>query len=130
MQDIWNQMQHTMGPCQLWATCDEHNRFAVAFLSTSLEAWLDYAFHCEDIVLLGFLSCMAKGRKEYFKAVRVGKCLPCGLHVAAEALNAIPFEQIFQEHVDEIEIHPNDNKENVKSKLCEALNCDARYLQV
>lgn len=49
---------------------------------------------------------MINGHKRFFKVIRVGKSIPEALWDAAENMNGIPFEQIFEESVSEIKLSP------------------------
>ena len=119
------QMQSSLGPCQMWATCDNNLRFSLAFISTSINSWMAYADRCDDKILFGVLGCIVDGSLKFLKVIRIGSRVDDEVRRGVEDQKIITFTQVITTpgH-DEIVVEPEDDHCRLKQKVSSALKCD------
>jgi hypothetical protein len=132
LQCAWDKLtKHATGPFQLWATCDpKHAVYSLVFISTCFNAWINYARKCEDKVLFGAIACRFQGDLVFFRVLRYGKDITNEQRKNAETQKIIPFEEIFDEAVDEIILAPDGEREDVARYIGEKLGCPPREIRL
>jgi hypothetical protein len=134
-------MQNTTGPCQLWAIVpyEEHPimdetpvlgepPLTLAFVSTSFNQWLNYAFRCEDKVLCGILGCVVDDTIKYLKVLRFGSKVQ---NIDQSKLTkSASIEKWLSQHHGEIVVHPEDDFGVLLRKVGDALNCDPNSIRM
>jgi hypothetical protein len=125
-------VKHANGPWQLWATCESNfNKYSVAFVGSCFDGFLNHGRKCEDKVLFGAIACRVQGEMEFFRIIRYGKKTTAEQRQRAQVQKIIPFEEVFEDAVGELELDPDcDDRQPIIKEIARIMECKPSDIRV